>query len=319
MAKPPHMPLSFRLYNPFDFKGVKPEEATMRAASLSVLTACVMIVMKSVALIESGSVSVLAALTDSALDLVSSLVTFFVVRFAKTPPDAEHPFGHGKAEAFSALFQAALVFASAALVGQQCIQSFLHPEPIRGSTLTIIILIVAIILTLMLITIQTRALKAASSVAISADRAHYATDMATNLAALAGVVLASLGLLYVDAIAGLIVTGVLVWGAIGVLRDAADHLMDRGLEPEALQHIQDLATDDERVLGVHSLRTRASGPYVMIQMHMDLDPAQSLEAAHKVIIAAEKRLLGAYPNADILIHADPRGMAEPHGGVFTET
>ena len=318
MAKPPHMPMSFRLYNPFNFKDVKPEEATLRAASLSVATASVMIIIKFAALIESGSVSVLAALTDSGLDLVSSLVTFFAVRFAKTPPDAEHPFGHGKAEAFSALFQASLVFASAALVGQQCLQSFWHPEPLRGSTLSIVVLIVSVALTLMLVTIQTRALKAAQSVAISADRAHYTTDMATNMTALAGVFLASFGVLYVDAIAGLIVTGVLVWGAVGVLREAADHLMDKGLDPEALKRIHELALDDNRVLGIHSLRTRVSGPYVMIQMHMDLDPAQSLEAAHKVIIAAEKRLLADYPNADILIHADPKGMAEPHGGVFTQ-
>jgi ferrous-iron efflux pump FieF len=318
MAVPPPPPHQFRPYNPFDFSGVKPEDATLRASTLSVATAGVMILIKTVALISSGSISVLAALTDSGLDLVSSLVTFFAVRFAKTPPDAEHPFGHGKAEAFSALIQAALVFASAALVGQECLQHFLHPQPLRSGAVAIMALIISIILTFMLITVQSRALKAASSVAITADRAHYATDMASNLIALGGVVLAGFGLAYFDAVAGLIVVAILVWGAIGVLREAADHLMDRGLEPDALMKIRTLAMDDPNVLGIHQMRTRVSGPYVMIQMHMDLDPSQTLEAAHRIIIAAEKRLLTAYPNADIIIHGDPRGLAEPHGGVFPE-
>ena len=77
-------------------------------------------------------------------------------------------------------------------------------------------------------------------------------------------------------------------------------------------------TEDRRLTDVHQLRTRASGPYIHIQMHVDLDAELTLEAAHEVIVAAEKRLLAAFPSADILIHADPRGRAEPHGGAFSE-
>ena len=77
-------------------------------------------------------------------------------------------------------------------------------------------------------------------------------------------------------------------------------------------------TEDRRLTDVHQLRTRASGPYVHIQMHIDLDPDLTLEAAHQVIVAAENRVLDAFPSADIIIHADPRGRAEPHGGAFAE-
>ena len=80
-----------------------------------------------------------------------------------------------------------------------------------------------------------------------------------------------------------------------------------------------LVTDDPRVTDVHQLRTRASGPYVHMQMHVDLDPDLSLAAAHEAIVAAEKRILAVFPAADIIIHADPRGRAEPHGGAFAET
>jgi divalent metal cation (Fe/Co/Zn/Cd) transporter len=77
-------------------------------------------------------------------------------------------------------------------------------------------------------------------------------------------------------------------------------------------------TRDPNLSDVHQLRTRASGPYIHMQMHVDLDPDLSLEAAHRIIVAAENRLLEAFPSADIIIHADPRGRAEPHGGAFAE-
>jgi len=80
----------------------------------------------------------------------------------------------------------------------------------------------------------------------------------------------------------------------------------------------ELVTEDKRLRDVHQLRTRASGPYVHIQMHVDLDPDLTLEQAHRMIVAAEKRLLAAFPQADVIIHADPHGRAEPHGGAFAE-
>ena len=80
-----------------------------------------------------------------------------------------------------------------------------------------------------------------------------------------------------------------------------------------------LATADPRLKDVHQLRTRTSGPFIHIQMHAAFDPDMTLEAAHEVILAAEHRILEAFPAADIIIHADPRGKARPHGGAFAES
>ena len=94
--------------------------------------------------------------------------------------------------------------------------------------------------------------------------------------------------------------------------------MDHELPDEVRAGSCALASGGPRVTDVHQLRTRASGPYVHIQMHVDLDPELTLEEAHQVIVAAENRVLEAFPAADIIIHADPRGRAEPHGGAFAE-
>jgi len=293
--------------------------ATRRVALLSVAVAAVLIVVKAIAWRMSGSVAIMASLSDSALDLVASLITAYAVRYATEPPDAEHRFGHGKAEAFSSLMQGGLVFASGALIGREAIDALLHPRPVQHGLAGVVVMVVSIGLTLALITAQTRVVKASGSIAIAGDRAHYAADLASNAVALVGVGAAAwLGLAWIDSIAGLIVALWLIWGAVGVFRDASAQLMDKELPEAERERIVLLATTDPRVLGVHQLRTRASGPYVHMQMHADLAADISLAEAHAIIVAAENRLLEAFPSADIIIHADPRGLAEKHGGVFAE-
>lgn len=294
--------------------------ATRRVALLSVAVAAILIVVKAIAWRMSDSVAILASLSDSALDLVASLITVYAVRYAAEPPDAEHRFGHGKAEAFSSLMQGGLVFASGALIGREAIDALLHPRPVQHGLAGVVVMIVSIGLTLALITAQTRVVKASGSIAISGDRAHYAADLASNAVALVGVGAATwLGLAWIDSAAGLVVALWLIWGAIGVFREASAQLMDQELPETERERIVLLATTDPRVLGVHQLRTRASGPYVHMQMHADLAADISLAEAHTIIVAAENRLLEAFPSADIIIHPDPRGLAEKHGGVFAET
>ncbi|OYW25089.1 MAG: cation-efflux pump [Caulobacter sp. 12-67-6] len=292
---------------------------TRRVTALSVAVAAVLIVVKTAAWWASGSVAMLASLSDSGLDLVASLITFFAVRYAAAPPDAEHRFGHGKAEAFSSLMQGGLVFASGALIGQEAIRAMFNPRPVEQGLLAMAVMVVSIVLTLGLIIAQSKVLKSTGSIAVSGDRAHYAADLGSNAVALVGIGAAAfLGVGWLDAFAGLIVALWLIWGAIGVFREAASQLMDRELPDEDRARIVALATEDPRLLGVHQLRTRASGPYVHMQMHADLDAGISLAEAHSIMVAAENRLLKAFPAADIIIHPDPRGQAESHGGLFAE-
>lgn len=292
---------------------------TRRVTSLSVATALILTALKAAVWVASGSVSILASLADSGLDLVAAVGSFAAVRYAVVPPDAEHRFGHGKAEAFASLVQAGLVFASAALVGQEAIMRLIHPQPVMRGGWAVGAMVISIGLTGVLVAAQTRVLRQARSVAVTGDRAHYLADLASNVVALVAIAAAAvLGLGGVDALGGLLVAALLLWGAVSVFREASGELMDRELPDEARARIVALMTLDPRLTDVHQLRTRAAGPTVHIQMHADLDPDLSLEHAHEVVVAAEKRVLEAFPSADIIIHADPRGRAEPHGGAFAE-
>jgi cation diffusion facilitator family transporter len=293
---------------------------TRRVTLMSVSVAALLVVLKAVIWWVSGSVALLASLADSALDFIASSATFFAVRYAASPPDAEHRFGHGKAEAFASLLQAGLVFASAALIAEEAVRHLIRPHPIHNETWAVGVMAISIALTGALILAQSALLRTTASVAVAADRLHYAADLASNLVALAAIAAAAwLGWTALDALGGLVVGAILLWGAVGVFRESSSQLLDRELPDEDRRRIKALMTEDERISDVHQLRTRASGPFVHIQMHADLDPELSLEAAHKVVVAAERRVLRAFPDADILIHPDPRGRAEPHGGAFAES
>jgi len=159
---------------------------TRQVTRLSVVVAAVLSVIKAIAWLNSDSVSMLASLADSSLDLVASLVTYFAVRYAAAPPDREHRYGHGKAEAFASLVQAGLVFASAALVGREAIEHIAHPTVVSNGGWSLVVMAVSILMTGGLILAQSRVLKRANSIAVSGDRTHYAADLASNIVALIG-------------------------------------------------------------------------------------------------------------------------------------
>jgi cation diffusion facilitator family transporter len=292
---------------------------TRRVTLLSIAVAVTLVILKAIVWWVSGSVSLLASMADSGLDLVASSATFFAVRYAAAPPDAEHRFGHGKAEAFASLLQAGLVFASAALIGEEAVRHLFHPQPIMLEGWAMLVMGVSILATGWLIYAQSALLRTTASVAVSADRTHYAADLASNVIALIAIgATLALGWQGFDALGGMAVGAILLWGAVSVFREASNQLLDHELPDEDRRRIIDLMTRDARITDVHQLRTRASGPIIHIQMHADLDPDLTLEAAHKVVVAAERRVLEAFPDADILIHPDPHGRAEPHGGAFAE-
>jgi cation diffusion facilitator family transporter len=287
---------------------------TSKAALLSVGVATALIALKAWAWLASGSVAMLSSLADSTLDLAASLVTLLAVRYAAAPPDRDHRFGHGKAEAFAGLIQSGMVGFSGLLIAIEAVRRLIDPVAIGYGVESLTVMAVSIVLTVALVAAQSRAIARTGSVATRADRLHYAGDLAANVVVIGGIAAgAFLGWLWADAAAALMVAAWLTWGAFKVARESADHLLDHEVSDAARARIRGLAESDAQVLHVHELRTRTSGPYLHIQFHAELDPGLSLEAAHRIVVAAEERIRAEFPTADIIIHPDPKDRAEPHG------
>jgi ferrous-iron efflux pump FieF len=275
------------------------------ATTASVATAAVLIVAKLGAWLATGSVSVLASLIDSVMDAGASLVNLVAVRWSLQPPDAEHRFGHGNAQALAALGQAVLIAGSAVYLVFEAIDRLRHPEPLAAIGVGLAVIGIAIAATLVLLAIQRHVIRRTDSHAIRADSLHYATDLATNVATLLALLLAASGVPGADPVFGLGIGAYILYSAGRIGYDAAQPLLDRELPDDDRRRIVSLARAVPMVRGVHGLRTRRSGQTRIIQLHLELDDDLPLVAGHDVALEVEQRIRGAFPDSDILIHQDP--------------
>ncbi len=282
-----------------------------RAGIASVCVSLFLVGIKTFAYFASHSVAMLASLADSALDLFTSSLNLVAIRQALTPADAEHRFGHGKAEPLAGLAQSAFIAASALFLVIQSVNRLIEPAPIEHSIAALLVMCVAIACAIALVLYQRHVIARTGSLAISADSVHYMSDLATNLGVVLALVLASyLGWMRADPLIAIAVAGVMAFTAFGVGRQSFDQLMDRELPDEERARIIRIAQENGAVRNVHDLKTRSAGLSTFIQLHLALDPAMTLADAHAVSDAVERALLDAYPGAEVIIHQDPHGVAD---------
>jgi ferrous-iron efflux pump FieF len=279
----------------------------MRWASIaSMSVAAVLIVAKTAAWLLTDSVSMLSSLIDSALDLVSSLITFAAIRLALSPADEDHRFGHGKAEALAGVAQAGFIAASAGGLLLTVIDRFLHPKPVQEEHVGALVSALAIVLTFGLMLFQGHVVRRTGSLAVSADRAHYTTDLVTNIAVGVGIWLSSrLGQPMIDLAVAVGVALYLAVGAWSIGRHSIDVLMDRELPAGERQKILEIVRRHPGVRNVHDLRTRSSGLHQFIQLHLVLHPNMSLGRAHVISDSVEASIREAFPQAEVIVHIDP--------------
>lgn len=281
----------------------------MRLAGLaSVGVAALLIAIKLYAFVATNSVSLLSSLFDSALDLGASVVNLIAIRTAVTPADAEHRFGHGKAEPLAGLVQVAFILGSSLLLLFEVGQHFLQRQQVTEEATGIVVMAVSIGLTLGLILFQRHVIRRTDSMAVQADSAHYFSDFLANAAVILALVLSGLlGWWWIDPLFGLAVALFIAWTAISIGRAALDMLMDREMSDGERDRIKLIVRAHPEVFGLHELRTRVAGQDCFIQFHLDLKPEISLKEAHRISDAVEASLIEAFPGAEVIIHQDPLG------------
>lgn len=285
---------------------VPAEQLRRWATYASVGVAITLIVAKLGAFLITESVSLLSSLLDSSTDLLASLVALFGVRYAQRPPDRGHRFGHGKAEALAALAQAAFVSGSALFLAIEAVNRLITPVPIQESTVGIAVMLMSIAMTVALLHFQRHVVRVTGSMAVGADRLHYAGDLLMNGAVIVSlVVVQATGITMVDPLMGLAIAAFLVRGAITIGAGAVDALMDHELPDADRVQVMKVVLSHGQARGVHNLRTRDGGTAKFIEMHLELDPTLPLAAAHDITDDIETRLRGVFPGANVLIHPEP--------------
>jgi len=281
------------------------------ATRASLAVASVLIVAKAVAWWLSGSVSLLAGLTDSLLDGAASFLNLLAVHYALRPADDDHRYGHGKAEALSGIAQALFIAVSACLIGFQAVERIQNPEPIGAPGLGIAVMLLSLALTVALLTLQHKVVKETGSAAIRADSLHYRSDLLLNLGILVALVLAWFGWQSLDAWFGLSISLYILWSAFQIARETISVLMDEELPVDVSAHMLELACSVPGVLGAHDLRTRISGNHWFVQLHLELPGNLTLSVAHGISDRAAEAIHREYPKAEVLVHADPQEVVRP--------
>ena len=284
-----------------------------RITTIAVAVAATLAALKLAAWALTGSVSMASSLVDSLLDIGASAVNLWAIRVALKPADHDHRFGHGKAEPLAGLAQAAFVTGSAAFLSLEAVDRLMNPVPVTRGALGIAVMVLATLATLALVTAQRRVARRTGSLAVEADSLHYTGDLLMNGAVIAGLVLSTeLGWPWADPVMALAIAAVLMVGAIRILLRAIDQLMDREL-PEAMrERIVAIAHRAPEVLDVHDLKTRTSGRQRFVQLHITMDGQLPLARAHAIGDEVTAAILALIPEAEVIVHHDPAGVAEAH-------
>lgn len=281
-------------------------ERLMRWATRAAITvSSVLVIAKAIAWAFSGSVAMLASLTDSSLDLAASLVTFFAIKTALVPADDDHRFGHGKAEALAGLFQSAIMSGSAVFLILESSKQLLSPTPNEAPEMVVGASVLAITLSLVLVSFQSYVVKKSGSIAIAGDHLHYKGDLLLNAGVVVSVYTSAVGYAWVDGVAGLLIAAYILAGSYEIARPAIHMLMDREMSDEEREHIFNIAHTSPGVLGLHELKTRRSGRDSFIQMHVQVAAGITVLEGHVIAHEIEATLSETYPEAEILIHIEP--------------
>ncbi len=281
-----------------------------RAACFAIFTALFLVLIKTIAWWKTGSVSILAAITDSLLDLLASFTSMLILRFALMPADDNHSFGHGKAESLASLAQGMFICGSVVFLFLQGIQRLNSPEITDHNIWGIAVTVISVVMTGILVAFQKYTIKLTDSPAIKADSLHYQTDLFMNLGILVALVLSYYGFVMADAICALIIAVYILVNALKMVAEAIQMLLDVALPDEEIELIKMIAKQNKHVLGIHDIKTRRAGAVRFIQLHLELEDHLPLVVAHDITEELEQALLKAFPHSDVMIHQEPTSVVK---------
>jgi ferrous-iron efflux pump FieF len=289
----------------------RPDRLNLSAGLASVAVAAVLVALKLWALGTTGALSVAASLADSAMDLMVSLGALAAIVYAARPADEDHAFGHSSAEDLAALGQSVFILISAGIIAWAAALRLAADAPVelREEGLGMMVMGISIVLTLGLVLWQRRVAARTGNRVVRADSLHYLGDLLPNIGAIVSLwASARFGLTQIDSVVALGAAAMLAIGALRIGKSAFDALMDRRADPRMIARIAEITDAWPGVHGHHDLKTRTAGSRVFVNMHIELNGAQSLDDAHAIGAALRRAILREFPQADVIIHKDPVGV-----------
>jgi cation diffusion facilitator family transporter len=287
------------------------EREKNRVALTSVLAAIVLTATKLAVGLSTGSLGILSEAAHSGLDLVAAAVTLFAVRAAARPADRDHPYGHGKIENLSALFETLLLLATCVWIAYEAIHRlFFAPVAVEATSWAFAVVVLSLVIDYGRSRALLRVARKYNSQALEADALHFSTDIWSSTVVLLGLIAVRLAdatglgwLAQADAVAALGVAGIVVGVSMRLGKKSVDDLID-AIPPELSAQVAQVVRVDG-VREVRQVRLRRAGPEVFADVTLSVDRGLSLERAHAIADQAKAAVQQVVHDADVVVHVDP--------------
>ena len=286
-----------------------------RIAAGSIGIGCLVLALKAAAWWLTGSAALYSDALESTVNVAASGVALWALRVAAKPPDANHPYGHDKAEFFAAVIEGVLIVVAALLILERAWESWLHPTPLAMPAAGIGVNIVATILNALWGVLLLRQGRRLRSAALVADGRHLMADVVTSIGVVAGVIATVLtGLLVLDPLIAAAVSIHVLWSGTAVIRESVGGLMDAAPAAEIVGRIRALVGESaEGAIEAHDLRMRHAGKLTFLEFHLVVPGRMTVADAHAICDRIEAALKAEMEGFVITIHVEPEGKAKHHG------
>ena len=267
-----------------------------KLAAGSIGVGVVVLALKTAAFLLTGSVALYSDALESVINVVTAGAALYAIRLSAQPADARHPYGHSKAEYFSAVLEGVLILVAAILILHEAYRGALSPQAIDAPKLGLAVNGLASVLNAVWAYVILRAGRRLRSEALVADGRHLVTDVVTSVGVLAGVGLN------------------ILWTGWQVMKTSVGGLMDEAVPPEMAARIRDLiSAHADGALEAHDLRTRHAGRMTFIDFHLVVAADLSVACAHEICDRLERALKEEIGDALVTIHVEPEEKAKHQG------
>ena len=291
------------------------QSSAARLAAGSVAVAVAVLALKAMAWWVTGSVALYADALESIVNVAAALAALLAVRLSALPADANHPYGHSKAEYFSAVLEGALIIVAALLILHEAWGAFQEPRAPEQAGIGLAVAAVASGINAAWALFLGRRGKALRSPALMADARHLWADVVTSVGVLVGVGLVTLtGLLWLDPLLAALTAVNIIFSGWRLLRESVGGLMDEAVPPATMERIRRIVAEQASgAIEAHDLRSRHAGRHTFLEFHLVVPGDMRVSESHEICDRIEAALKAELEDAIITIHVEPEAKAKQQG------
>jgi cation diffusion facilitator family transporter len=284
-----------------------------RATKISVISNFCLIIIKLIAGIISGSISLISEAIHSSTDLLASVIAFFAILQSSKPADEDHQFGHGKYEYIASLFESLLIIFAGFCIAKEAFSKLYAPQHYSINTdIGLIVMAISIIVNYFVSKYLFNIAKQTQSPAIMADGVHLSTDMFSSVAVIVGLILVKItGLVIFDSVIALVVTVIIILTGLDIYKKAQENLLDKALTSTQIEDIKEIIKNYSNSVSIKTLKTRQTSLMKNIEITLIIDGNMSVYEAHKLCDKIENAIEAKLNDTEISIHLEPKEITQP--------